>query len=83
MNDQGILSVAKNSGDIVYQLEGKNTVCNEGDVKCIPGLSIDEWGKVKINGSKGKVTVKAAVKLQPWPFVEGVTVPDHFNLQMR
>ena len=61
----------------MYQLEGKNLVCNEGDVKCIPGLSIDERGKVKMNGSKGKVTVNAAVKLQPWPFVEGMTVPNH------
>ena len=80
MDDHGVLSVTNDLGN-VYQLTGKNAVCPEGTgtgvSACIPGMSIDAKGNIKINGSRGKVTVKrhASVTLQPWPFEEGVAVP--------
>lgn len=89
MDDHGVLSVTNDlgndndngNGNVVYQLSGKNAVCPEGTgtgvSACIPGMSIDAKGNIKINGSRGKVTVKrhASVTLQPWPFEEGVAVP--------
>jgi hypothetical protein len=75
MSDKGVFTVLDEaSGDIVYQLKGKDAVCGSNP-SCIPGLAIDGKGKVKINGSKAKVVVKAKVKLQPWPFAKGVVVP--------
>lgn len=75
MSDKGVFTVLDEaSGDIVYQLKGKNVVCGSSP-SCIPGLAIDGKGKIKINGSKAKVVVKAKVKLQPWPFAKGVVVP--------
>ena len=75
MSDDGVFTVLDEaSGDIVYQLKGKDAVCGSSP-SCVPGLAIDGKGKVSINGSKAKVMVKAKVKLQPWPFANGVVVP--------
>lgn len=69
MGDDNVFTVTK-GGEVVYELTGKD--CEE---ECVPGLTIDEDGKVKINGSRVKTTMKATIDLQPWPFAEDVDVP--------
>lgn len=69
MGEDGIFQVVK-GGEVLYELTGK--LCGDN---CVPGLSIDKDGKVKINGARVKTTSKASIDLQSWPFGEGVSIP--------
>ncbi len=82
MDDEGVLSVIdETAGDIVYQLTGKSE-CDASNPSCVEGMTIDSKGKIFINGSKPKVSVKRKVdKLKPWPFTEEVTVPRFAGLK--
>jgi len=71
MGEDGVLTVTKGE-EVVYQLEG--TFCDSGDAECVPGLSIGEDGRLKLNGARGKVVTKPVADLTPWPFSEDVTV---------
>ena len=70
MGKDGVFLVVK-AGEVVYELTGKDC-----DQDC--GLSIDENGKVTINGARVKTTIKASAELQPWPFSEDVYIPRTF-----
>ena len=70
MGEDGVFQVVK-AGEVVYELTGKDC-----DQDC--GLSIDEDGKVTINGARVKTTIKASAELQPWPFSEDVYIPRTF-----
>jgi hypothetical protein len=71
MGQDGVFQVVNGNGEVVYELTG-NKDCPEG---CVAGLFIGQDGKIMINGSRVKTTVRAKIDLKPWPFAEDVLVP--------